>query len=57
MVTHYDIHNVIFGKHLDDGCGVEILIEHDGELFFAKISETKDGCDPKLILETDGEYY
>lgn len=57
MVTHYDIHNTIYLENLDDGTGVQILIEHDGELFFAKIGETEDGCDPKLILETDGEYY
>ena len=56
MVTHYDIHNTIFSEQLDDGCGVEILIEHDGELYYAKISETEDGGNPKLILETDEEY-
>ena len=56
MVTSYDIHNTIFQENLDDGCGVEILIEHDGELFYAKIGYTEDGGEPKMILETDGEY-
>lgn len=56
MVTSYDIHNKIYCECLDDGCGVEILIEHDGELYYAKIGYTEDGGDPKMILETDGEY-
>ena len=57
MVTSYDIHNKIYLECLDDGCGVELLIEHDDELYFAKIVATEDGCDPKIILKTDGEYY
>ena len=56
MVTSYDIHNRVYLECLDDGTGVEILVEHDGELFYAKIKETEDGGNPKLILETDGEY-
>lgn len=57
MVTSHDIHNKVYLECLDDGCGVEILIEHDDELYFAKIVATEDGCDPKIILKTDGEYY
>lgn len=55
-LTSYDIHNKIYLECLDDGCGVEILIEHDEELYYAKIGYTEDGGDPKMILETDGEY-
>ena len=55
MVTHYDIHNKIYLENLDDGTGVEILIEHDGELYSAQIGYTEDGGNPKLILETNDE--
>lgn len=56
MVTHYDIHNKIFNENLDNGCGVEIIIEHDDELFYATISETEDGGNPKIILKTVEQY-
>lgn len=55
-LTSYDIHNRIYLECLDDGCGVEILIEHDGELFYAKISETEDGGEPRMILQTTDKY-